>query len=49
LEEEKVQCPNGCGELEIAYGHIDTDKSYLKVTVEYCEKCGYIGNADANW
>jgi hypothetical protein len=45
------QCPNGCGELEVAYGHIYTNdsNSYFKVNVQYCTKCCYIGEVDADW
>ena len=48
--EEKEQCPNGCGELEIAYGRVDTinGDTYFKVSVEYCPKCKFINGADAD-
>ena len=46
---EGDECPNGHGVLSSAYGHIETDNSYFKVYVWYCEECGFIGEADANW
>ena len=50
METGKEQCPNGCGELEVANGRIDTNDgaTYFKVSVEYCPKCMFINYSDAN-
>ena len=44
------KCPNGCGELEVASGHIYTNNgdTYFKVIVVYCPKCKYIDYCDAD-
>lgn len=42
-------CPNGHGKLSICYGQLDPYDLCFKVTVEYCEECHFIGEADANW
>ena len=47
--EEKEKCPNGCGCLEVANGHIEDNKgkTYFKVDIHYCPECYYISYVSA--
>lgn len=44
------QCPNGCGEFEVAGQHIYTNSgdTYFKAYITYCPECKYIKFVDAN-
>lgn len=44
------QCPNGCGEMKIAGGHINTIEgdTYFSVFITYCPECKYIHETDAD-
>ena len=45
--EPRTKCPNGCGELDDAYGHIHCDRTYWKVSIPYCPVCMYYEDAEA--
>ena len=50
IYEDNGTCPNGCGALEIATGHVESKDCtrYWDVSIAYCPQCNYSGDADAS-
>ena len=49
-ESTNKMCPNGCGEMETASGHINDNEgnTYWKVVIPYCPKCMYYEDAETD-
>lgn len=45
------QCVNGCGDMDVATGHIYTNQgdTYFKVAIYYCPTCKYVSEVDTKF
>lgn len=50
IEPHDMECPNGCGDMEYAYGNIEDNnrRTYWEVSIRYCPKCMYFDEVNAD-